>query len=85
MEWVTKTTQTRINIGAHGPAFFENSKCQLIPVPAVKSLRTSKGVNLPIRPKSAPEKNAPSQVPTTLTCKKQPSVPTERAGIPQLV
>jgi hypothetical protein len=80
-----KTTQTGINLGAHGPAFFENSKGQLIPVPAVKSSLTSKGVNLPIRPKSTPDKNAASQVPTTLNCKKQPSVSTECAEIPQLV
>ena len=77
-EWFTKTTHMRINTGVHGPAFFENSKGQLISVPAVKALWTSRVVNLPTRPKSAPDDNAASHVPTALTCKRQPSVPTER-------
>jgi hypothetical protein len=76
-EWFTKTTHRQINTGAHGPEFFL-SKGQLIPVPAAKALWTSTGVNLPIRPQSAPDENAASHVPTALTCKKQPSVLTER-------
>ena len=76
-EWFTKTIHWRINTGAHGPAFFDNSKGQLISVSVVKTLWTSRGVNLPTRPKSAPDENAASHVPTALTCKK-PSVPTER-------
>jgi hypothetical protein len=40
-EWFTKTTLRRINTGARGPAFFESSKGQLIPLPAVKASWTS--------------------------------------------
>ena len=54
-EWFTKTTHRRINTRAHGQAFFENSKGQLISVPAVKALWRSRAVNHPSRPKSAPD------------------------------
>ena len=76
-ECFKKATRRRINTGHMDQLFFLN-KGQLIPVPAVKALWTSRGVNLPIRPQSAPDENAASHVPTALTCKKQPSVPTER-------